>query len=362
MLELVQVHEFAGFGVESHGRLPLRLPPLLLLLLTGSPRHLLLQLVQLTAPWAWPCAETDKIIGQSREASYSRVSKFRCVHGHVPALVPPPQLGEGSSCRMAPLLFDLGTERHEGPDISTRFCCPTSLWRQREREGGKKGGKDVESADHTTSDKYVHSLICCTIVGKFAVLNVMLVFHAGEVKLSRKTRMTEKPREGQTMNDTDREEETVIVICERRTYRGCCCSSRCSRSHSPSSESDVAGAPPLSEVEGQGDPLSARCPETWAARPAQTPPPTPRPPSLPPLVTLAVRVERVPQGERSPVAPEGERVRAGCCSPERSLSVGWRCCRCSGPLSWASRLAGSGLQKNWRAREEDVTQDVTPKY
>ena len=133
VLELVQVHEFAGFGVESHGHLPLRLPPLLLLLLTGSPRHLLLQLVQLTAPWAWTCAETDEIIGQSGEAGYSRVSKFKCVHGYVPALVPPPQLGEGSSCRMAPLLFDLGTERHEGPDISTRFCCPTSLWRQRER-------------------------------------------------------------------------------------------------------------------------------------------------------------------------------------------------------------------------------------
>lgn len=50
VLELVQVHEFAGFGVESHGCLPRRLLSLLLLLLPGSPRHLLLQLVQLTAP------------------------------------------------------------------------------------------------------------------------------------------------------------------------------------------------------------------------------------------------------------------------------------------------------------------------
>ncbi len=124
------------------------------------------------------------------------------------------------------------------------------------------------------------------------------------------------------MNDRDRAEETVIVICEFPTCRGCCCSSRCSRSHSPSSESDVAGAPPLSEVEGQGDPLSARCPETWAARPAQTPPPNPQPPSLPPLAALAVRAERVPLREGSPEAPEGERDRAGCCSPERSLSVG----------------------------------------
>lgn len=46
---------------------------------------------------------------------------------HTPALVPPLQVGGGSSCRMALLLLDLGTERHEGPDISTRFCCPTSL-------------------------------------------------------------------------------------------------------------------------------------------------------------------------------------------------------------------------------------------
>lgn len=65
------------------------------------------------------------------------------MHKYTPALVPPPQLGEGSSCRMAPLLFDLGTERHEGPDISTRFCCPTSLWRdrkskQRERKPEKE--------------------------------------------------------------------------------------------------------------------------------------------------------------------------------------------------------------------------------
>lgn len=50
VLELVQVHEFAGFGIESHGCLPLCLSPLLLLLLAGSPRHLLLELVELTAP------------------------------------------------------------------------------------------------------------------------------------------------------------------------------------------------------------------------------------------------------------------------------------------------------------------------
>lgn len=49
MLQLVQVHELAGSGVEAQGRLPLRLPPLLLLLLPGPPGHLLLQLVQLAA-------------------------------------------------------------------------------------------------------------------------------------------------------------------------------------------------------------------------------------------------------------------------------------------------------------------------
>ncbi|KAF3853784.1 hypothetical protein F7725_014472 [Dissostichus mawsoni] len=43
---------------------------------------------------------------------------------HTPVLVPPPQLGEGSSCRMAPLLFDFGTERQEGPDISTPTLHP----------------------------------------------------------------------------------------------------------------------------------------------------------------------------------------------------------------------------------------------
>lgn len=49
VLQLVQVHELAGSGVEAQGRLPLRLPPLLLLLLPGPPGHLLLQLVQLAA-------------------------------------------------------------------------------------------------------------------------------------------------------------------------------------------------------------------------------------------------------------------------------------------------------------------------
>lgn len=42
VLELVQVHVFAGFGVKPHGYFPLRLPPLQLFLLAGSPRHLLL--------------------------------------------------------------------------------------------------------------------------------------------------------------------------------------------------------------------------------------------------------------------------------------------------------------------------------
>lgn len=51
VLQLVQVHELAGFGVEAHGCLSLRLPPLLLLLLPGSPRHFLLQLIQLAALW-----------------------------------------------------------------------------------------------------------------------------------------------------------------------------------------------------------------------------------------------------------------------------------------------------------------------
>lgn len=45
VLELVQVHELAGFGIKSHGCLPLRLPSLLLLLQAGSPHYLLLKLV-----------------------------------------------------------------------------------------------------------------------------------------------------------------------------------------------------------------------------------------------------------------------------------------------------------------------------
>lgn len=113
---------------------------------------------------------------------------------------------------------------------------------------------------------------------------------------------------------------TQICICTFPTCRGCCCSSHCSRSHSPSSESDVAGAPPLSEVEGQGDPSSARCPETWAAQPAQTPPPTPR---FPWLLLLAIpAVEQVPLKGVSPEALEGEAGQAQCYSPQRSLSVG----------------------------------------
>lgn len=154
------------------------------------------------------------------------------------------------------------------------------------------------------------------------VVNVTSVFHAVKVKPNGKTRVTERPTEGETMNDGDREEETVIVICELPTCQGCCCSSHCSRSHSPSSGSVSAGAPPLSEVEEQGDPSSARHPGTWAARPARTLPPTPQPPSFLPLATLAVWVEQVPPRERSPGAPEGERDQEGCCSPERSLSVG----------------------------------------
>lgn len=147
--------------------------------------------------------------------------------------------------------------------------------------------------------------------------------------------------------------ETVIFICASPTCRGCCCSSHCSRSHFPSSESDVAGAPPLSEVEGQGDPLSAHCPGTWAALPAQIPIPSLQSPSLPILVTLAEWVEWVPPRGGSPGTLEGERDRAACCSPERSRVDGRRCCRCSGPLSWASRLAGNGLQKSWRTNKKN---------
>lgn len=74
------------------------------------------------------------------------------------------------------------------------------------------------------------------------------------------------------------------------TCQGCCCFSRCSRSHSPFSESAAAGAPPLSEVEGQGYPSSAPGPQTWAARSPLTLPPTPLSPSRPPPETLAVWV------------------------------------------------------------------------
>lgn len=54
-------------------------------------------------------------------------------------LAPPP----GSSCRMAPLLFDLGTERHEGPDIGTRFCWPTSLWEAHKESKDGNGAGDL---------------------------------------------------------------------------------------------------------------------------------------------------------------------------------------------------------------------------
>lgn len=168
-------------------------------------------------------------------------------------------------------------------------------------------------------DKLVDQLICCCGLLDILLLFIFtFLFQAGEVKFN----MTEKPWEGKTMKDGDGKEGTVMVICESPTGRGCCCSAHCSRSHFPSSESDVAGAPPLSEVEGQGDPLSARCPETWAVRPAQTPPPTPQPPSLPPPAALALKAERVPPRQRFPGSPEGGREQAGCCSPERSLSVG----------------------------------------
>lgn len=141
------------------------------------------------------------------------------------------------------------------------------------------------------------------------------------VKLNRKkTRATEKPRGANMMNNASREIETVIVICGFPTCQGCCCSSRCSRSHSPSSGSDAAGAPPLSEVEGQGDPSSARCPETWAARPAQTPPPTPRSPF--PLLPATLALEPAPQRGGGLGAPEGEAAQEECCSPGKSLSVG----------------------------------------
>lgn len=117
VLQLVQVHELAGFGVEAQGCLPLRLPPLLLLLLAGSPGHLLLQLVQLAAL----CYKEE----EKRSEALPQQGALRWCSDHRPTLAPQP--GHGSSCRMAPLLFDLGTERQEGPDISARFCCPTSL-------------------------------------------------------------------------------------------------------------------------------------------------------------------------------------------------------------------------------------------
>lgn len=118
VLQLVQVHELAGSGVEAQGRLPLRLPPPLLLLLPGPPGHLLLQLVQLAAL----CFKREE---KPSEAPVGGWGGRRCSdHRPAPAA---PQPGHGSSCRMAPLLLDLGTDRQEGPDISARFCGPTSL-------------------------------------------------------------------------------------------------------------------------------------------------------------------------------------------------------------------------------------------
>lgn len=156
----------------------------------------------------------------------------------------------------------------------------------------------------------------------------MCAFHGVKVKL-RNWRGRETNR--------DKKKKTVIVICELRTCQGCCCSSHCSRSHSPSSESDAAGAPLLSEVEEEGDPSPARFPQTF---------PNPRCPSCPPPATLAVWMEQVLLKERSPGTPKGKREQVGCCSPGKSLAVGWRCCRCSRPLSSASRWACSGLQRN----------------
>lgn len=92
------------------------------------------------------CTQMSSFI--TSHASNSGYSEGKYVQKMAPALVPPPQLGEGSSCRMAPLLFDFGTERHEGPDISTRFCCPTSLWRDgKQKERTKNKTKDVQRAD-----------------------------------------------------------------------------------------------------------------------------------------------------------------------------------------------------------------------
>jgi len=157
------------------------------------------------------------------------------------------------------------------------------------------------------------------------------------------------------MNNKNWVQETVIVICEGPTCQGCCYFSHCFRSHFPSSGSDVAGAPPLLEVEEQGDPLSARCPETSAARPARSPPPSHWPLSLPLLAVLTV--EYVPPRGGNPGGLEGEGVQVQCCSPNRCLFVVWRYCRCSGPLSLASRLAGNDFQKSYRPKERYFKND-----
>lgn len=86
MLQLVQVHELAGFGVEAHGCLSLRLPALLLLLLAGSPRHLLLQLVQLAAL----CFRGDKCASGSSGASWAALGPGTCAA----AAAPPARRGQ----------------------------------------------------------------------------------------------------------------------------------------------------------------------------------------------------------------------------------------------------------------------------
>lgn len=92
------------------------------------------------------------------------------------------------------------------------------------------------------------------------------------------------------------------------TCRGCCCSSRYSRSHFPFFESVLAAAPPFSEVEGRGGPWS------WAAPPALSRPPSPT------CLSLAHPAGVVEQ-DTDPGPLKGEREQAECCSPERNLSL-----------------------------------------
>lgn len=253
VLQLVQVHEFAGFGVEAHGCLSLRLPALLLLLLAGSPRHFLLQLVQLAA-----------LCFKDEEKRSSDGSGGSC--------------SGGARAQTADLRWPRPPSPETAAPAGWRRC--SSTWAPNARKG-------LTSAPASAAPPPCER---------------------GQ---------TEKETPGFAGRRPERRE----ALGQRKlppTCRGCCCSSRYSRSHFPFFESDVAVAPPFSEVEGRGGPWPAHFQMTWAAPPALSRPPRP---SCLTLAQLAAVVERLPPQQTDPGPLRGEREQAECCSPQRNLSL-----------------------------------------